>query len=97
MRVIREREFDSSTLVTTAHGADNGSRTNGAWHPVGEPGRNRSVQLCNQLKDAFNLTCVDADANGIADGDPLGSLTINCTDCHNNDDTGAVTTRGPVN
>ena len=90
----KRKEFDSTTVITMAHGADNESRTNGSWHPVGEPGLNRSIQLCNQLATAFNLICTDIDNNGIADGDPLGTLTINCTDCHNNNATDS--TIGPV-
>ena len=89
----KRKEFDSSTIVTAPHGGD-GIQTNGSWHPVGLPGRNHSIQLCNQLATAFSLTCIDGNNDGIADGDPLGNLTINCTDCHNNDATGA--TIGPV-
>ncbi|MBI3621427.1 MAG: hypothetical protein HY208_04490, partial [Nitrospirae bacterium] len=45
-----------------------------SFHPVVGPGRNGSVQLFNQLKEAFGLTSVLE----------LTSLTIQCTDCHNN-------------
>ena len=51
-----------------------GPGINKAFHPVVGPGRNGSVQLFNQLKEAFGLT---------AQSD-LQSLTIQCTDCHNN-------------
>jgi hypothetical protein len=51
-----------------------GPGINKAFHPVVGPGRNGSVQLFNQLKEAFGLT---------AQSD-LASLTIQCTDCHNN-------------
>jgi len=51
-----------------------GPGINKAFHPVVGPGRNGSVQLFNQLKEAFGLT---------AQSD-LQSLTMLCTDCHNN-------------
>jgi hypothetical protein len=51
---------------------------NPAYHPVAAPGRNGSLQLCNQLKFAFNLSCASP-------GTELANLTIQCTDCHNND------------
>jgi len=51
---------------------------------VAAPGRNISTALFNQLKAAFNLSTKD----------DLNSLTIQCTDCHNSEATGAV--NGPV-
>lgn len=54
---------------------------NPAYHPVAKPGRNGSIQLCNQLKFAFNLNCGSAGAASIS----LGNLTIQCVDCHNSD------------
>ncbi|MEW6325591.1 MAG: hypothetical protein AB1515_09430, partial [Nitrospirota bacterium] len=46
-----------------------------AYHPVVAAGRNGTVQLFNQLKGAF----------GLASAADLTTLTIHCTDCHNND------------
>jgi hypothetical protein len=46
-----------------------------AYHPVVAPGRNGTLQLFNQLKDAF----------GLATQSDLTTLTMQCTDCHNND------------
>lgn len=64
---------------------------NPAYHPVVLPGRNGSWQLCNQLTTAFQLDCgsgpgalVAAPGNPAAAQTALGNLTIQCTDCHNN-------------
>lgn len=84
-------EFNPNTVIGATHGAD-ATKTNGAYHPVYQPGRNGSIQLCNQLQSAFGLNCTSQAAATAA----LSSLTINCTDCHNNNDTGASTIRGPV-
>ena len=46
-----------------------------SYHPVVAPGRNATRPLFEQLKGAFGLSS-QAD---------LTSLTIHCTDCHNND------------
>lgn len=80
-------EFNPNTIIGASHGADN-TKTNGSFHPVASAGLNNSSQLCKQLASAFGLTCVTPaiDLN----------LTINCTDCHNNNITGGVTVRGPV-
>jgi len=84
-------EFNPNTVIGTAHGAD-ATKTNGAYHPVYQPGRNGSIQLCNQLQSAFSLNCTSQAAATAS----LSNLTIMCTDCHNNNDTGGVATRGPV-
>lgn len=63
------------------------STANTAYHPVAAPGRNGSPQLCKQLQSAFKLDCSNPAGE-------LGSLTIQCTDCHNSDMTSLV--RGPV-
>ena len=76
-------EFNVDTDHTAA-----GQTFNTAYHPVSEGGRNLSLQLCNQLQSAFSLNCGDPAA-------ALQNLTINCTDCHNNEDTGG-SNRGPV-
>jgi len=64
---------------------------NAAYHPVVMPGRNRSFQLCNQLTLAFGLNCGSGSGTPVAaPGNPataltaLNNLTIQCTDCHNN-------------
>ncbi len=84
-------EFDTTTIMGAAHGADN-TKVNSAYHPVASPGRNTSIQLCNQLSSAFGLTC----ANQATADMELGNLTINCTDCHNNSVAGGSTIRGPI-
>ncbi|MDP2682060.1 MAG: hypothetical protein Q8P28_04515 [Deltaproteobacteria bacterium] len=56
--------------------------TNNSFHPVAGPGRNRSWRLCKQLEAAFGLNCgASPPGDAVAQ---LGGLTINCTDCHNN-------------
>jgi hypothetical protein len=85
----KRKEFDPTTIIGTTHGADN-TKVNGAYHPVASPGRNTSIQLCNQLKTAFNLSC----ANQATATTELSNLTINCTDCHNNNDVDTI--RGPI-
>ncbi|MBI3609365.1 MAG: hypothetical protein HY204_01520 [Nitrospirae bacterium] len=64
---------------------------NPAYHPVVKPGRNGAFQLCNQLAVAFSLNCGNGPGNVVpAPGNPaaasaaLSNLTIQCTDCHNN-------------
>jgi len=90
-------EFDTTTLHTTTHGMP-ANIANTAYHPVAAAGKNLSQQLCNQLSSAFGLDCSSVAASAAS----LGALTINCTDCHNNDETGAdlagtlVGVRGPV-
>ena len=59
-----------------------GQSENPAFHPVVRPGRNGSEQLCNQLEDAFGLNCGTGQAGATL---ALSNLTIQCTDCHNND------------
>ena len=63
---------------------------NSAYHPVAVPGRNTSLAMCLSLQAAFGLSCSSA-ATAAAE---LSNLTINCTDCHNTEDTGGVS--GPV-
>jgi len=84
-------EFNPDTIIGTSHGAD-ASKTNGGYHPVAVAGRNTSIQICNQLKDAFSLSC----ANQATADTELGNLTINCTDCHNDNSMGGDTIRGPI-
>lgn len=48
--------------------------SNSAFHPVAGPGRNRSVNLQRQLV-------------GFGASPDLGTVTIRCTDCHNNEAT----------
>ncbi len=82
-------EFNPNTVIGTTHGAD-ATKTNGAYHPVYAAGRNTSIQLCKQLEAAFGLSCISQGTATAA----LSNLTINCTDCHNNNDTSTST--GPV-
>ncbi|HXN06911.1 MAG TPA: cytochrome c3 family protein, partial [Nitrospiria bacterium] len=60
---------------------------NASYHPVGVPGRNGTSQICKQLSEAFHLNCGDPAA-------ALRNLTIQCTDCHNNEKVSLV--KGPV-
>ena len=60
---------------------------NTSYHPVASAGRNTTDALCLNLQSAFGLSCGDAATE-------LANLTIQCTDCHNNEDTNVV--RGPV-
>jgi len=75
---------------------------NPSFHPVAAPGRNGSPQLCQQLAVAFNLKDSQSNPSGTVgdcDNDPAGTLrniTIQCTDCHNNDDPGIGDVKGPV-
>src|SRR3990170_2923273 len=89
----------SSTSYNDQRGASNKKKEfdpntagNSAYHPVYQAGRNTSIQLCNQLKTAFSLSCADQ-ATATAE---LSALTIDCTDCHNNEATGTTSYRGPV-
>ena len=74
---------------------------NPSYHPVAAPGRNGTRQLCNQLAVAFNINSSvnPGGTNGSCDADPAGALrniTIQCTDCHNNNATGIGDIKGPV-
>lgn len=60
-----------------------------AFHPVVAPGRNATPALCKQLSRAFGLTGCDTGPltfppAGVA-LNHLSQLTIQCTDCHNNE------------
>jgi len=57
---------------------------NPAYHPVVVPGRNGSIQLCNQLTDAFGTAPGWNCSSAASASRSLGNLTIQCTDCHNN-------------
>lgn len=75
---------------------------NPSFHPVAAPGRNGTRQLCKQLAVAFNIYDSRANpsgTNGSCNADPAGALkniTIQCTDCHNNNVTGIGDVKGPV-
>jgi predicted CXXCH cytochrome family protein len=61
---------------------------NPAYHPVVVPGRNGSPQLCKQLAAAFGISNCQTPADTLpsagAATSALSNLTIQCTDCHNN-------------
>lgn len=82
-------EFDPSSSDAT-YGPPG---TNNAYHPVASSGKNTSLALCLQLQAGGfpGLACANPSPS-------LSSLTINCTDCHNSEKTGAGTTSvmGPV-
>ncbi|MCR4287012.1 MAG: hypothetical protein NUW09_03260, partial [Deltaproteobacteria bacterium] len=87
----KRKEFDPTSHHFMNYPAgDIGYNT--AYHPVGAAGRNGSLNLCMQLQTAFNLTC----ANAAVAASELSSLTIQCTDCHNTDATGAASTAYPM-
>ena len=65
-------------------------RNNSAFHPIEGAGRNQSINLCFQLKDAFDLDC-DTPA---AAATSLGDIRLKCTDCHNNYALGEAGVRG---
>jgi len=75
---------------------------NPSFHPVAAPGRNGTRQLCKQLAVAFNIyesSINPTGMNGSCDADAAGALrniTIQCTDCHNNNTTGIGDAKGPV-
>ncbi len=75
---------------------------NPAFHPVAAAGRNGTRQLCKQLAVAFNIyesNINPVGTNGSCDTDPAGALqniTIQCTDCHNNNVSGIGNIIGPV-
>ncbi len=62
---------------------------NSAYHPVEGPGRNLSKNLCNQLQAVFGLDCSGDGSAALS----LGSVTIKCTNCHNNSDSSGA--KGP--
>lgn len=61
---------------------------NPAYHPVVMPGRNGSPQLCKQLAAAFDITGCQTGTDTLPSpavaSNALANLTIQCTDCHNN-------------
>ncbi|MBI5756483.1 MAG: hypothetical protein HZA12_06110 [Nitrospirae bacterium] len=95
----KRKEFDPNTPDTSPNHSQQPKNT--AYHPVAAPGRNGSLQLCNQLAQAFNLKSSLANPGGNVgncDSDPAGTLsniTIQCTDCHNNNAFENVV-RGPI-
>ncbi len=98
----KRKEFDPNTPdIAPDHTMQS---VNPAYHPVAAPGRNGTTQLCNQLAAAFNLDCGAGSGNVILNpgslnpvraSEVLRNLTINCTDCHNNDAFGGAV-KGPV-
>lgn len=96
----KRKEFDPNTPdIAQDHTQQ---QNNPAFHPVAAPGRNGTRQLCKQLAVAFDIyesSINPAGANGNCNTDPAGALrniTIQCTDCHNNNATGIGDVKGPV-
>jgi hypothetical protein len=83
----KRREFDPEYHQYANYPAtDLGYNT--SYHPVASPGRNGTQALCYQLMTAFNISdCSTATAAR----NVLSNLTIQCTDCHNSEQTGATT------
>jgi len=91
----KRKEFNPNTSSAgTGYGPN--QAFNSAYHPVAAAGRNTTETLCNQLKSGGfpSLDCATAAMAKIS----LQNLTINCTDCHNNNAAGgtAGTAMGPV-
>src|SRR3990172_4377052 len=84
----KRKEFDPATPDIAADHTQQSA--NPAYHPVAAPGRNGTIALCNQLAAAVNLRSSLTNPGGTTgdcDSDPSGTLrniTIQCTDCHNN-------------
>ncbi|MDH4229771.1 MAG: cytochrome c3 family protein [Nitrospirota bacterium] len=74
----KRKEFDPNTPDTAIDHTQ--QPVNAAFHPVASPGRNRSPQLDKQLQMSGSGLTVNS--------------TIQCTDCHNSDQTSVVA--GPV-
>jgi len=74
----KRKEFDPNTPDTAPDHTM--QPVNAAFHPVAAPGRNRSPELDKQLQMSGSGLTVDS--------------TIQCTDCHNSDETNVVP--GPV-
>jgi predicted CXXCH cytochrome family protein len=74
----KRKEFDPNTPDTQADHTQ--QPVNAAFHPVAVPGRNRAPQLDQQLQMSGSGLTVNS--------------TIQCTDCHNADETNVVP--GPV-
>ncbi|MBI5192683.1 MAG: hypothetical protein HZA08_04465 [Nitrospirae bacterium] len=96
----KRKEFDPNTAdVAPDHSQQS---KNSAFHPVAAAGRNGTRQLCKQLAVAFNIyesSVNPGGTNGSCNADPAGALkniTIQCTDCHNNNTTGIGDVKGPV-
>lgn len=98
----KRKEFDPNTAdIAVDHTQQS---KNPAFHPVASAGRNGTRQLCKQLAVAFDvyessINPGGSTANGNCDADPAGALrniTIQCTDCHNNNATGIGDVKGPV-
>ena len=62
-----------------------GPGVNKAFHPVVAPGRNATPALCKQLSRAFGLTGCETSPGAELALSHLSQLTIQCTDCHNNE------------
>ena len=89
----KRKEFDPSSHFPLGFGPE--LTYNTSYHPVATPGLNGTPALCYQLRDAFgqpSLDCSDPDTAA----DFLSNLTIQCTDCHNTEDTGAASTAWPI-
>ncbi len=79
----KRKEFDPSSHQYANYPAgDIGYNT--SYHPVVAPGRNGTYALFYQLQNTF----------GLASPSDLQNLTINCTDCHNNEMTSTM--QGPA-
>ncbi|MGH7275359.1 MAG: cytochrome c3 family protein, partial [Nitrospiria bacterium] len=61
-----------------------GPGANKAFHPVVAPGRNATPALCKQLSRAFGLVGCETSPSAELALSHLSQLTIQCTDCHNN-------------
>lgn len=96
----KRKEFDPNTADNAIDHTQ--QLKNPAFHPVAAPGRNGTRQLCKQLAVAFNIyesSINPGGTRGSCDSDPAGALrniTIQCTDCHNNNASGIGNVLGPI-
>ncbi|MFQ5900142.1 MAG: hypothetical protein ACE5IH_01135 [Thermodesulfobacteriota bacterium] len=98
----KKREFatggtDEITDISGTTLDFNGSNLLKAFHPVDTVGRNQSSHLSWSLSTPFDSS--DLGINSANTGFADANVTINCNDCHNNDDVGGgiLGTRGPLN
>jgi hypothetical protein len=84
-RSNKRLEFDPNGIDPT-YGPDQTS--NSAFHPVASAGRNTTLAMCLQLRNTLDW---QSSTKLLCDASYkfwMGNVTINCTDCHNSEQTG---------
>lgn len=61
---------------------------NSAFHPVSSAGRNTTLAICLQLRNTFDWGSSTKLLCNASYKFWMGNVTINCTDCHNSEQTG---------